>query len=74
MIAMNTISAKKLKHSKWTAVTPTNKEKHFLITEVEFDEDGTIMTCEIEAIRSKRLMAIDWQQLKDSNIWLQGWK
>ena len=35
---MNKINPKKLLNSKWTAVKPTNKEKHFLVTEIEFDE------------------------------------
>jgi tryptophan-rich hypothetical protein len=71
---MNTVSPKKLKHSKWTAVTPNNKEKHFVITEVEFNEEGKVITCEIEAIKSLRTHEIDWQQLKDTSIWRQGWK
>jgi len=31
---MNRINPKKLQHSKWTAVQPRNKEKHFLVTAV----------------------------------------
>ena len=37
---MNQINPKKLLNSKWTAVKPAHKEKHFLITEIEFDEEG----------------------------------
>jgi hypothetical protein len=32
--ASNALSPKKLLHSKWTAVEPRNKEKHFLVTKV----------------------------------------
>ncbi len=71
---MNPISSKKLLHSKWTAVKPENKEKHFTITEVEFDEDDTVVSCTIEAIMSKRSFLIQWRQLKDTTQWLQGWK
>ncbi len=71
---MNPLSPKKLKHSKWTAVHPQNKEKHFLITNVTFDEDGTVIICEIEAIRSQRSMEIDWKTLRNTNIWKQGWQ
>jgi len=39
---VNRINPKKLLNSKWTAVNPTKKEKHFLITEVEFDEEGVV--------------------------------
>lgn len=42
---MNKINPKKLLHSKWTAVSPVNKEKHFLVTEMEFDEAGQVLLC-----------------------------
>lgn len=71
---MNQISPKKLLHSKWTACEPKNKEKHFLVNEVEFDEDGGVTACSIEAVISGRSMAIEWRQLKDSTQWRQGWQ
>jgi tryptophan-rich hypothetical protein len=71
---MNKINPKKLLNSKWTAVTPNNKEKHFMVNEIEFDEEGQVLSCSIEAILSKRLISIQWQELKDSTLWLQGWK
>lgn len=70
---MNPISPKKLLHSKWTAVTPKNKEKHFLVTAVKFDEQGNVILCAIEAVMSKRSAPIQWQQLKDIGQWRQGW-
>ena len=51
-----------------------NKEKHFIIIEVEYDEDGTVISCLIEAIMSKRSTHIQWRDLKDSSQWLQGWQ
>ena len=71
---MNTISSKKLLNSKWTALKPSNKEKHFLITEVEYDEEGSVILCVIQAVMTKREQAIDWQELKDDGQWRQGWK
>ncbi len=71
---MNKINPRKLLHSKWTAVIPVNKEKHFIISEVEFDEDYVVVSCSIEAVMSKRLIAINWLDLKDDNHWLHGWK
>lgn len=71
---MNTINPKKLLNSKWTAVNPVNREKHFMVTEVEFDEEGVITACLIEAVLSKRDMPIQWQTLKDTEQWQQGWK
>ncbi|MEL0658868.1 TIGR02450 family Trp-rich protein [Psychromonas arctica] len=71
---MNKINPKKLLRSKWTAVKSINKEKHFLITEVDFDEDGGVILCLLEAIISRRTTDINWHDLKDTEQWLQGWK
>jgi tryptophan-rich hypothetical protein len=73
-ISMNNINPTKLLNSKWTAVQPSNKEKHFLVTEVEFDEEGVVVSCTIEAVMSKRLIPINWLDLKNDMHWLQGWK
>jgi len=71
---MNQINPKKLLHSKWTAVTPLKKEKHFLVTEIEFDEEGKVILCVLEAVISKRPESIEWETLKNKDKWLQGWK
>jgi tryptophan-rich hypothetical protein len=71
---VNKINPKKLLSSKWTAIIPDNKEKHFMVTEVEFDEEGIVVSCSIEAVMSKRSIPINWHVLKDENSWLQGWK
>jgi len=71
---VNRINPKKLLYSKWTAVAPVNREKHFMITDVEVDEEGQVIGCEIEAVLSRRQMQIDWSELKDDARWLQGWK
>lgn len=71
---MHKINPRKLKQSKWTAVQPKKKEKHFLVTEVEFDEDDTVVSCTLEAIMSKTEYEIDWKNLKNDELWLQGWK
>ncbi len=71
---MNKINPQKLLNSKWTAVTPSNKEKHFMVTEIKFDEEDNVTSCFIEAVMTKRLIPIDWTSLKDEDIWLHGWK
>lgn len=71
---MNNVHPKKLLNSKWTAVLPMNKEKHFVIAEVEFDEDGLVTACHLEAVMSKRLIPIDWRDLRDPDRWSQGWQ
>ena len=71
---MNQINPKKLLNSKWTAVTPKDKEKHFTVIEVDFGEEGSVITCCIEAVMSQRGTLIQWQELKQPEKWLQGWK
>jgi tryptophan-rich hypothetical protein len=71
---MNKISSKKLINSKWTKVRPLNREKHFLVTQVNFDEFSNVKCCLIEAVITKKEEEINWNELKDSSIWLQGWK
>jgi tryptophan-rich hypothetical protein len=71
---VNKINPKKLLNSKWTAVNPVKKEKHFLVSELNFDDEGEVIHCLLEAIISNRSELIDWKLLKDSDNWLQGWK
>ena len=71
---MNTFSSKKLLHSKWTKIESNNKEKHFIVTEIKFDEKGEVIECIIEAVISKKSKNIDLIELKNDKIWIQGWK
>ncbi len=70
------LNAKKLLLTKWTAATPQNKEKHFIVTKlIEPDmPDAQIEMVEIEATYSKRSFALPWRDLTDETQWLQGWK
>ena len=45
-----------------------------MVTEVEFDEEGVVTSCLIEAVLTKRSMPIQWQDLKNIENWQQGWK
>lgn len=71
---MNLINPKKLLNSKWTALKPLNKEKHFVIICAKFDENQHVTKCVIEAVLSKRQRDIDWRELKDDLQWSQGWQ
>jgi tryptophan-rich hypothetical protein len=71
---MNRISPGKLLHSKWTHLQPQKKEKHFIITEVEYDEEHRVTRCVIQAAINRQEYAIDWRSLKDENQWLHGWQ
>ena len=70
---MNRVSPKKLLHTKWTATKPENKEKHFLVTGVQEDDEGHPQTVTLEAVHSKREQELDWPELKDGERWKQGW-
>ena len=73
---MNKISPKKLLLSKWTAVQPIAKQKHFLVSKVITPEspDHPIEFVEIEAVYSKKTTQIAWRDLQNSELWIQGWK
>ncbi len=71
---MNRISPKKLLHSKWTAVTPERKEKHFAIIDIEFDDEANVSRCVMQAVMTKREFEVDWRSLKRSDTWLVGWQ
>jgi len=71
----NKLSPKKLLLSKWTAVSPQNREKHFLVTRVIEPEpsEAPVEWVEIEAAHSRRSMRIAWRELLDGSRWRQGW-
>ncbi|PKH06360.1 TIGR02450 family Trp-rich protein [Moritella sp. Urea-trap-13] len=71
---MNSINPKALMLSKWTKVDVNNKEKHFIVTLVKFDEHKKVIECVIEAVISKNEYPIDWRELKLSDKWLIGWQ
>ena len=72
---MNLLNPKKLLLTKWTAVTPIAKQKHFLVSRVVQPEQPTdpIELVEIEAVFSKATRIINWRELQDASVWRQGW-
>ena len=71
---MNRINPDKLLLSKWTAARPQNREKHFLVTELFRDEEGTVVDVELQAVLTQRSERLIWQVLKNSDTWMLGWK
>lgn len=71
---MNRINPRKLLLSKWTAASPQNREKHFLVTELFCDEEGTVLEIELQAVMTKRSQTLAWQTLKNDQSWQMGWK
>jgi tryptophan-rich hypothetical protein len=72
---MNPLQPKKLLLTKWTAVKPIAKDKHFLVAKVIQPELPSVVVewVEMEAVYSKNITRINWQELRDDTIWRQGW-
>lgn len=70
---MNRLSPKKLKNSKWTSLNVSMRQKHFIVSKVEYDDEGNVILCEIEAVIDKQTYHIDWCDLKDNTHWKMGW-
>ena len=71
---MNQINPAKLLLSKWTAAQPRHKEKHFLVTELFRDEEGTVLEIELQAVLTRRAERLAWQTLQNAEDWKIGWK
>jgi tryptophan-rich hypothetical protein len=67
------INPAKLLTSKWTAVQPINKEKHFLVTRVIRDDKNVITSCIVEAVLTRKDYEMDWRALKNKARWQAGW-
>lgn len=71
---MNKVNPKTLLNSKWTKIVVSNKEKHFIVVEVEFDEDKKVSLCVIEAVINNQQYQINWRDLKVPTQWKIGWQ
>jgi tryptophan-rich hypothetical protein len=71
----NQPNRKKLLNSKWTAIDPKSKEKHFSITYVKVNDDDIqvidhiILTAVLTGINYK----MNYDDLKSELNWKQGW-
>jgi tryptophan-rich hypothetical protein len=72
----NLPNRKKLLNSKWTAIKPDNKEKHFVVSYVKLnDDDNQIIEFVIlTAVLTNKTYQIDYKELKNEKEWKQGWK
>ena len=72
---MNPLNPKKLLLTKWTAVKPIAKQKHFLVSRVIKPEVETdpVELVEIESVFSKATQIIQWRDLQNDEVWRQGW-
>lgn len=69
------LSPKKLLLTKWTAVAPVARNKHFLVSKLIAPElpATTVTWVELEAVYSKTVQRIAWRELQDPSRWRQGW-
>jgi tryptophan-rich hypothetical protein len=72
---MNPLNPKKLLLTKWTAVKPLAKQKHFLVSRViqSVLPSDPIVLVELEAVFYKAVQVIAWRELQDDSVWRQGW-
>ena len=64
---MNQINPNKFLRSKSTAVTPKQKERHFMVTKLIRAENEDIIACELETVINNHIYELNWQVLKDSS-------
>jgi tryptophan-rich hypothetical protein len=72
---MNPLHPKKLLRTKWTAVQPVARNKHFMVVKVlEPEPPATALEwVELEAVYSGTVTRIAWRELRDTACWRQGW-
>ena len=75
MSSSRRLNPKKLLLSKWTAATPRNREKHFIVTRLvePVAPEARVELVELEAVHSRRSVLLPWRELTDPARWLQGW-
>lgn len=73
--ARTPLSPKKLLKTKWTAVRPVNKEKHFLVIAVvePVPPEAPVVDIDLQAVHSGRVQRMAWRTLTDAAVWKRGW-
>ena len=71
----NPVNRRKLAGAKWTARKPVNHEKHFLVLDWVWDEDGSpTEEVQIEAVLTNVIRHVHWRELEDISRWCIGWR
>ncbi|MES1924950.1 TIGR02450 family Trp-rich protein [Salinisphaera sp. T31B1] len=71
---MNRIHPNKLANSKWTALAPQRREKHFIVIEVIRDDREQVADVVLEAVLTRRRLTLAWRALTDDDTWQMGWQ
>lgn len=69
-------SVRHLQGSKWTALTPVDREKHFIVEEVRKAKapgSDPAVVC-MRALISDRRIEVDPEELSDASRWRPGWR
>ncbi len=75
MTGRNPVNFKKLPGSKWTAVRPSNREKHFVVVGWVADDEGRPTDrVLVEAILTGARRELHWRELHDAGAWHVGWR
>ena len=75
MKPFNPFNPQKLMFSKWTALHPERKEKHFMVTKLYWDEEKQlVVNVDLEAVMTKNIYNLSPEDLKSKDKWMQGWK
>ena len=71
----NPVNHKKLPNSKWTAVRPIDREKHFLVLDWVRDAEGRPTDhVAIEAVLTNVVWELHWRELENRDLWRIGWQ
>lgn len=60
--------------SKWTALRPVNKEKHFVVLGRHKSSDETGSEFQLRSILTGRIWVVRASVLQDVTIWKRGWE
>jgi tryptophan-rich hypothetical protein len=75
MARPNPVNHKKLPGSKWTAVRPVRREKHWMVLDWVRDAQGRPTDeVEIEAVVTGSIRVLHWRELGDPEVWRIGWR
>ena len=69
------INPRKLLLSKWTAVVPQAREKHFMVVRLIDPAlpELPVEEVELQAVLTRRSQTLPWRDLTDTACWRQGW-
>ena len=61
--------------SKWTARSPVDRDKHFVVTRLIKGREASnaVESVELEALISRRRRVVSRQELDDEERWQAGW-